>query len=286
MLCLVFQKIGGLVEDSEKDGGGEYEINSGSESETFDDDFIKLEYKEIERGGNEDHWDDKGTMKNFRLAIDYNGQWDNLDYVDWQLIGELVENKVIKLRSRWTKYRLKRDNDIDFVFCDDSPIKEIYVDMEKRVGGGGGGGGGGDGHVHKLPPSLFKYNNVGCYTTDSDTEDEKPNEHDYPSSPDDTFVGVEHGAGVEDGIGGTMNCSGTGGVTFGGPSHDPFYILPLCIYKDDVLWGLKIKKVCFSLFLICVVSPPLPFYTYQSYHLLPVSLSSTWIFNRKAFIGS
>ena len=153
-------------------------------------------------------------MKSFRLAINYNGRWDNLDYVDGQLIGELVENKlsynelvektyiltgidsniyniilygVIKLRSRWTKYLVKRDNDIDFVFSDDSSIKEIYVDMEKRVDGSGGG----DGHVHKLPPSFFKYDNVGCYTTDSDTEDEKPNEHDYPSSPDDTFVRVE-----------------------------------------------------------------------------------------------
>ncbi|KAI9160385.1 hypothetical protein LWI28_007657 [Acer negundo] len=66
----------------------------------------------------------------------------------------------------------------------DSPIKEIYIDKEKKVDGGGdgGGGGSGDGHVHKLPPSFFKYDNVGCYTTDSDTEDEKPNEHDYPSS--------------------------------------------------------------------------------------------------------
>ncbi|KAI9157722.1 hypothetical protein LWI28_026921 [Acer negundo] len=119
---------------------------------------------------------------------------------------------------------MKCDNDIDFVFCDDSPINEIYVDMEKRVDGGGGGGG--DRHVHKLPPSFFKYNNVGCYTTYSDIEDEKRNEHDYPSSPDDTFVGVEHGAGVEDGIGGTKNSGGTGGVTFSGPSHDPFLVAP------------------------------------------------------------
>ena len=188
-------------------------------------------------------------MKSFRLAINYNGRWDNLDYVDGQLIGELVENKlsynelvektyiltgidrniyniilygVIKLRSRWTKYLVKRDNDIDFVFSDDSSIKDIYVDMEKRVDGSGGG----DGHVHKLPPSFFKYDNVGCYTTDSDTEDEKPNEHDYPSSPDDTFVRVEQGASVEDGIGGTKNCGDTGGVTFGGPSHDPFPTAP------------------------------------------------------------
>ena len=109
-------------------------------------------------------------MKNFRLAINYNGRWDNLDYVDGQLIGVLMENKlsyyelvektyiftgidsniyniilygVIKLRSRWTKYLVKRDNDIDFVFSDDSSIKDIYVDMEKRVDGSGGG----DGHV-------------------------------------------------------------------------------------------------------------------------------------------
>ncbi|KAK3184566.1 hypothetical protein Dsin_031852 [Dipteronia sinensis] len=52
--------MGGLVEDSVKDDGGEYEINSGSESETFDDDFIKLQYEEIERWGNEDQWDDRG----------------------------------------------------------------------------------------------------------------------------------------------------------------------------------------------------------------------------------
>ncbi|KAK2640844.1 hypothetical protein Ddye_022607 [Dipteronia dyeriana] len=98
-----------------------------------------------------------------------------------------------KLRSRWTKYCVKKDNDIDFVFRDDSSIKEIFIDTEKRVGegGDGGGGGGGDEHVHKLPPSFFMYDNVGCYTIDSDTENEKPNEHDYPSSPDDTFVGVE-----------------------------------------------------------------------------------------------
>ncbi|KAK0607472.1 hypothetical protein LWI29_015595 [Acer saccharum] len=51
---------GGLVEDFEKYGRGEYEIDSGSESETFDDDFIELEYEEIERWGNEDQWDDEG----------------------------------------------------------------------------------------------------------------------------------------------------------------------------------------------------------------------------------
>ncbi|KAK0603008.1 hypothetical protein LWI29_000415 [Acer saccharum] len=82
--------------------------------------------------------------------------------------------------------------------------------------------GGGDGHVHKLPPKFFKYDNVGCYTINSNTEDEKPNEHDYPSSLNDTFVGVEQGAGVEDGIGGTKNYGGAGGFAFGGPSHDPF----------------------------------------------------------------
>ncbi|KAK1562339.1 hypothetical protein Q3G72_010432 [Acer saccharum] len=121
---------------------------------------------------------------------------------------------------------MKRDNDIDFVFSDDSSIKEIYVDMEKRVDRGGGGGGGG--HVHKLPPSFFKYDNVGCYITDFDTEDEKPNEHDCLSSPDDTFVRVEQGAGVEDGIGGTKNCGGTREVTFGCPSHDHFPVAPSC----------------------------------------------------------
>ncbi|TXG73437.1 hypothetical protein EZV62_002016 [Acer yangbiense] len=180
-------------------------------------------------------------MKSFRFAINYNGRWDNLDYVDGQLIGELVENRLsynelvektyiltgidrniydiilygmIKLRSRWTKYLVKRDNDIDFVFSDDSPIKEIYVDIEKRVDRGGGG--------------CYNnvVNNVGCYITDFDTEDEKPNEHDYPSSPDDTFVRVEQGVSVEDGIGGTKNCGGTRGVTFGGPSYDPFPVAP------------------------------------------------------------
>ncbi|KAK1576806.1 hypothetical protein Q3G72_016634 [Acer saccharum] len=115
------------------------------------------------------HW--LRTMKSFRLAINYTNRWDNLDYMDGQLIGELVENKlsynelvektyiltgidrniydiilygVIKLRSCWTKYHVKRDNDIDFVFRDDSPIKEIYVDMKKRVDRGGDGDG--DGH--------------------------------------------------------------------------------------------------------------------------------------------
>ncbi|TXG69334.1 hypothetical protein EZV62_004269 [Acer yangbiense] len=56
-------------------------------------------------------------------------------------------------------------------------------------------------------------------------EDEKPNELDYPSSLDDTFVGVEHGAGVDDGIRGTQNCGGVKGVAFGGLSHDPFPIV-------------------------------------------------------------
>ncbi|KAK2644649.1 hypothetical protein Ddye_019844 [Dipteronia dyeriana] len=73
--------------------------------------------------------------------------------------------------------------------------------MEKRVGGGTGAGG--DTHVHKLPPSFFK-----------------------PSSSNDTFIRVEQGAGVEDGIEGTKNCGGAGGVTFGGPSHDPFLAAP------------------------------------------------------------
>ncbi|KAK2662153.1 hypothetical protein Ddye_000727 [Dipteronia dyeriana] len=96
--------------------------------------------------------------------------------------------------------------------------------MEKRVGGGICAGG--DAHVHKLPPSFFKYDNVGCYTTESDTKDEKPNEHDYPSSSDDTFIRVKQGVSGEDGIGGTKNYGGVGGVTFGGPSHDPFPIAP------------------------------------------------------------
>ena len=39
-----------MVEDYEKDEGGEYVIDSGTESETLDDDFIELEYEEIERG--------------------------------------------------------------------------------------------------------------------------------------------------------------------------------------------------------------------------------------------
>ncbi|KAK2646547.1 hypothetical protein Ddye_021742 [Dipteronia dyeriana] len=192
-------------------------------------------------------------MQSFRLAINYNGRWDDLDYVDGELIGKWVENKlsynelvemtyrltgigrsiydiilyrVIKLRSHWTKYRVKRDNDIDFVFRDNSPIKEIYIDMEKRVGGGTGAGG--DAHVHKLPPSFFKYDNVGYYTTDSDTEDEKPNEQNFSSSSDDTFIGVEQSVGVDDGIGGTKNCGGAGRVTFGSPSHDPFLAAPSC----------------------------------------------------------
>ncbi|KAK2635202.1 hypothetical protein Ddye_029994 [Dipteronia dyeriana] len=100
------------------------------------------------------------------------------------------------------------------------------IDRKKRVGGGTGASG--DAHVHKLPPSFFKYNNVGCYTIDSNTEDEKPNEHDYPSSSDDTFIGVEQGVGVEDGIEGTKNCGGARGVTFDGPSHDPFPAAPSC----------------------------------------------------------
>ncbi|KAK2653564.1 hypothetical protein Ddye_013420 [Dipteronia dyeriana] len=190
-------------------------------------------------------------MQSFRLAINYNGQWDDLDYVDGKLIEEWVENKlsynelvemtyrltgiersiydiilygVIKLRSRWKKYRMKRDNDIDFIFLDDSSIKEIYIDMEKIVGRGICAGG--DTHVHKLPPSFFKYDNVGCYTTDSDTEDEKPNEHDYPSSSEDTFIGVEQGASVEDGIGGTKNCGGAGGLLL--VAHHMILSLQLC----------------------------------------------------------
>ncbi|KAK2642981.1 hypothetical protein Ddye_024744 [Dipteronia dyeriana] len=125
------------------------------------------------------------NMQSFRLAINYNGRWDDLDYVDGELIGEWVENKlsynelvemtyrlteidrnmydiilygVIKLRSRWKKYRVKRDNDIDFIFRDDSSIKEIYIDKEKRVGGGTIAGG--DTHVHKLPPSFFRHTRV------------------------------------------------------------------------------------------------------------------------------
>ncbi|KAK2654999.1 hypothetical protein Ddye_008051 [Dipteronia dyeriana] len=135
------------------------------------------------------------------------------------LLGEWVENKLSSNELVEMTYRL---TGINRIFRDDSLIKEIYIDMGKRVGGGGGAGGGGDAHVHKILPSFFKYNNVGCYTTDSDTEDEKPNEHDYPSNPDDTFVRVEQGTDVEDGIGGIMNCGYAGGVTFGGPSHDPF----------------------------------------------------------------
>ncbi|KAK2652917.1 hypothetical protein Ddye_012773 [Dipteronia dyeriana] len=49
---------GALVEDSEKDDEDEYVTYSGSESETFDDDFIELEYGEIEMGVNEDEGDD------------------------------------------------------------------------------------------------------------------------------------------------------------------------------------------------------------------------------------
>ncbi|KAK1575706.1 hypothetical protein Q3G72_007706 [Acer saccharum] len=140
--------------------------------------------------------------------------------MDSQLIGELVENKLLYNELVEKTYILTRiDRNIYDII-----LYGIYVGTEKRVDGGRGG----DGHVHKLPPSFFKYDNVGCYTTDSDTEDEKPNEHDYPSSPDDTLVEVEHGADVEDGIGGTKDCGGTGGVTFGGPSHDPFPAASSC----------------------------------------------------------
>ncbi|KAK2637562.1 hypothetical protein Ddye_032354 [Dipteronia dyeriana] len=62
----------------------------------------------------------------------------------------------------------------------------------------------------------------------SDTKDEKPNEHDYPSSSDDTFIGVEQGTGVQDGIRGTKNYGDPGGVTFGGPSHDHFPTILSC----------------------------------------------------------
>ncbi|KAK3227479.1 hypothetical protein Dsin_007341 [Dipteronia sinensis] len=46
-----YDRLGDLVEYFEKDGGRKYEIDSGSESETFDDDFIELEYEEIEKKG-------------------------------------------------------------------------------------------------------------------------------------------------------------------------------------------------------------------------------------------
>ncbi|KAI9201738.1 hypothetical protein LWI28_028376 [Acer negundo] len=138
----------------------------------------------------------------------------------WQLIGELVENKLSYNELVEKTYILIGiDRNIYDII-----LYRIYVDIEKRVYGSGGG----DGHVHKLPPSFFKYDNVGYYTTDFDTEDEKLNEHDYPSSPDDTFVRVENGVGVKDGIRGTNNCGGTGRVTFGGPSHDPFPATPSC----------------------------------------------------------
>ncbi|KAK3211005.1 hypothetical protein Dsin_015711 [Dipteronia sinensis] len=70
-----------LVKDSGKDGGGEYEIDSGSERETFDDDYIELEYEEIERGGNEDQWDDEGekgldlvVMEDKEVGLDDEGE--------------------------------------------------------------------------------------------------------------------------------------------------------------------------------------------------------------------
>ncbi|KAK2653009.1 hypothetical protein Ddye_012865 [Dipteronia dyeriana] len=107
-------------------------------------------------------------MQSFRLAINYNGRWDNLDYVDGKLIGEWVENKL--------------------------SYNELVEMTYKLIG----------------------------IDRNSDTEDEKPNEHDYPISLDDTFIGVE------DGIGGTKNCGGAGEITFGGPSHDPFPAAPSC----------------------------------------------------------
>ncbi|KAK2637964.1 hypothetical protein Ddye_025759 [Dipteronia dyeriana] len=123
-------------------------------------------------------------MQRFRLAINYNGRWDDLDYVDGELIGEWVENKL--------------------------SYNEL-VEMTYRLTG---------------------------IDRNSDTEKEKPNEHDYPSSSDDTFIRVDQGAGVEDGIGGTKKCGGARGVTFGGPSHDLFpaasshWILPyVCQYS-------------------------------------------------------
>ncbi|KAK2645781.1 hypothetical protein Ddye_020976 [Dipteronia dyeriana] len=42
-------------------------------------------------------------------------------------------------------------------------------------------------------------------------------------------------AGVDDSIGGTKNCGGAGGFTFGGPSHDPFPAAPS-------RWILRHKK--------------------------------------------
>ncbi|KAK2651611.1 hypothetical protein Ddye_011467 [Dipteronia dyeriana] len=120
---------------------------------------------------------------------------------------------------------MKRDNEIDFVFWYDSPFKEIYKDIVMRVNGGGGGGGGGVGHVHKPPPIVpisDLHDNIGCYITDSDTKDENPNELDYPSSPDETFVRGKKGANVEDGIRGTHNCGGVRG------GHDLFLAALSC----------------------------------------------------------
>ncbi|KAI9168814.1 hypothetical protein LWI28_002328 [Acer negundo] len=103
---LVVTSPGDLVEDFEKDDGGEYEymIDSGSESETFDDDFIELEYGEIEMGGHEDQWDDEGekagglvVMKDEEAGLD-----DKEASLDDEQKKAMKELKRID-RRKWTK---------------------------------------------------------------------------------------------------------------------------------------------------------------------------------------
>ncbi|KAK2657779.1 hypothetical protein Ddye_010831 [Dipteronia dyeriana] len=50
--------------------------------------------------------DVSANIQSFRLAINYNGRWDDLDYVDEELIGEWVENKLSYNELMEMTYRL------------------------------------------------------------------------------------------------------------------------------------------------------------------------------------
>ncbi|KAK2663457.1 hypothetical protein Ddye_002031 [Dipteronia dyeriana] len=97
-------------EDSEKDDEDEYVTESVSESETFDDDFIELEYGEIEMGVNEDEGDDVQGENTGGLVVmgdeKAGSDYEDMEYEEASLDDELkLAMKELKRmdRKKWAK---------------------------------------------------------------------------------------------------------------------------------------------------------------------------------------
>ncbi|KAK2655714.1 hypothetical protein Ddye_008766 [Dipteronia dyeriana] len=96
----------------------------------------------------------------YRVLINYGGQWDDLRYVGGDTFVEVVSihliflelqnliydftkfdrtlydviiSSLVKTESGRRKYRLQRDSDVRFLLLDQTVVPEVYVDLVEKV---------------------------------------------------------------------------------------------------------------------------------------------------------